>query len=108
MILDMMKVLLAALIAMLINMIPNDLFNRTNFMIPAFFALVGHCFPVYYKFKGGKAVSCFLGIALLANITLFVVFLTLFIVIAFSTRKISPASIAASAFVAGLCFVPQL
>mgnify|MGYP005775313437 CR=1 FL=1 len=30
-------------------------------------AIVGHCFPVYYKFKGGKGVACVLGIFLVAR-----------------------------------------
>jgi glycerol-3-phosphate acyltransferase PlsY len=106
--LDAMKVIIAALIAALFNMIPSDLFNKTNFIIPAFAALIGHCYPIYYKFKGGKAVSCFLAIALLTNSMLGLAFLLIFIAILMITRKISPASIITAAFIAGICFVPQI
>ena len=30
-------------------------------------AVVGHCFPVYYKFKGGKGVACILGVFAVAE-----------------------------------------
>ena len=32
------------------------------YFITAFFAIVGHCFPVYYKFKGGKGVASTFGL----------------------------------------------
>jgi glycerol-3-phosphate acyltransferase PlsY len=106
--LDMLKVLLTAVIAMAINTIPSPLVDQTNFIIPAFFALVGHCYPIYYKFKGGKAVSCILAIALLTNIMLFVIFMVVFLLVSMTTRRISPASIASAVAVSAICFVPQI
>lgn len=32
--------------------------------IAALFAMIGHCFPVWLKFKGGKGVATFLGVLL--------------------------------------------
>lgn len=32
------------------------------FFIAGFAAIVGHCFPVFYKFKGGKGVACTFGL----------------------------------------------
>ncbi|MGN1200772.1 MAG: glycerol-3-phosphate acyltransferase [Candidatus Caccovivens sp.] len=34
------------------------------YFIIAFGAIVGHCFPVFYKFKGGKGVACTFGMFL--------------------------------------------
>lgn len=34
------------------------------FFIVAFAVVVGHCFPVFYKFKGGKGVACTFGMFL--------------------------------------------
>ena len=33
-----------------------------TFFIAGFAAIVGHCFPVFYKFKGGKGVACTFGL----------------------------------------------
>ncbi len=34
------------------------------YVITAFGAIVGHCFPVFYRFKGGKGVACTFGMFL--------------------------------------------
>ena len=61
--------------------------------IAALFVVLGHSFPVYYKFKGGKGVSCTAMCILLLSPISFVILLTLFIVIAATTRFISLGSI---------------
>lgn len=38
-----------------------------------FAAVVGHCFPVWLRFHGGKGVSCLFGILLIINPVIFVV-----------------------------------
>ena len=38
-----------------------------------FAAIVGHCFPIWLKFHGGKGVSCLFGVLLAVNPILFVV-----------------------------------
>ena len=38
-----------------------------------FAAMVGHCFPVWLRFHGGKGVSCLFGILLAVNPILFVI-----------------------------------
>lgn len=37
-------------------------FGNWAFLLIAFGAIVGHCFPVFYKFKGGKGVACTFGL----------------------------------------------
>lgn len=60
-------------------------------------ALLGHCYPVFLKFHGGKAVACFIGAFLyLAPIALLAVLL-LFVVVVAQTRHISLGSIIAAA-----------
>jgi len=54
-------------------------------LICAFLAILGHCFPVYIRFKGGKGMATAVGafaavsvIALLAALAVFVLFVALF------------------------------
>lgn len=65
-------------------------------VLGGFFAIVGHMFPLFLGFKGGKGVSTGLGVlaALMPKITaiVFVVWLVLFAV----TRYVSVASIVAA------------
>lgn len=65
--------------------------------IAALFAILGHCFPVWLKFKGGKgvatAVGAFLGISSLAVLASLVVFAVVFA----TTRFVSLSSVIATA-----------
>lgn len=39
-------------------------FAELSYFISAFFGIFGHCFPIYYGFKGGKGVACTFGMFL--------------------------------------------
>ncbi|MBQ9536087.1 MAG: glycerol-3-phosphate 1-O-acyltransferase PlsY [Clostridia bacterium] len=58
--------------------------------------LLGHCFPVYFSFKGGKGISTGAAIALMIDWRVLALALGLFIVIVAITRIVSPASVAAA------------
>ena len=62
----------------------------------AFFAFLGHLYPVYFKFVGGKGVATFLGVVLglSANIGLWVILAWIALAVAF--RFSSLASLGAS------------
>ncbi len=61
-------------------------------------AVVGHCFPVWLKFKGGKGVATGLGVFLAIAPWAALAALAVFIVVVWRTRYVSLGSIIAAAF----------
>ena len=59
-------------------------------------ALLGHCFPVFYRFKGGKGILVSAGIILILNPIVFLVILAVFIVVVAISKIVSLASISAA------------
>lgn len=100
--LDGLKVVVTALILFLLSMIPHSLFSETSYFIPAIFVFIGHCWPIYYKFKGGKAVACFLGLLCISNIWFLLFFLLLWFFFAWVSRKVSLASIVGAILTGGV------
>lgn len=59
--------------------------------------LLGHCYPVFYDFKGGKGVSAGAVIAFAVSPICFAVSIATFLLMAFVTKKVSAGSLAAAA-----------
>ena len=59
----------------------------------ALFAALGHCWSIFMKFKGGKAVSCFMGINVLTSWIEFVLAGFTYLGVAKKTKYISLTSI---------------
>jgi glycerol-3-phosphate acyltransferase PlsY len=86
--LDILKGFIAVFIAALLA--PN---NATALALAAVFVMLGHCYPVFLHFKGGKAVACFVGAFLyIAPVALAIVMLVFVAVVAL-WKYISLASI---------------
>ncbi len=61
-----------------------------------FFAIIGHCFPLYFGFKGGKGVATAIGVLLVIDTIPALLILFEFIVILLLFRFVSVASIVAA------------
>jgi acyl phosphate:glycerol-3-phosphate acyltransferase len=64
----------------------------------AVLAVVGHCFPVWLKFKAGKGVATGLGVFLAVAPWAALAALAVFIIVVWRTRYVSLGSIIAAAF----------
>ncbi|GAA0297943.1 glycerol-3-phosphate acyltransferase PlsY [Gracilibacillus halotolerans] len=56
------------------------------------FAVIGHMFPIFAKFKGGKAVATSAGVILGVNPFLFLIMIATFLVILYLSKYVSLAS----------------
>ena len=59
-------------------------------------SLVGHCFPVYYNFRGGKGVSVGAAVALAIDWRVFLSIVLVFALAAFLSKKVSLGSVCAA------------
>lgn len=97
---DMLKTALAIFIAGVIGGFGYVAFISVGFTqvipmvyIAALFAVVGHIFPIYYKFKGGKGVLCTSIAALILNPIEFVILMSIWGIMVALTKYVSLASV---------------
>ena len=90
---DLCKAILAVLLVKVLfrNAYPDAV--KILELYAGFGAVLGHNFPFYLKFKGGKGILAACGAILLMNPDLFVVLFIGFVPIAFITRIVSLASV---------------
>ena len=74
--------------------------------VSGFGACLGHMFPLYFNFQGGKVVSCFAGLVLASNWILIIIGFVAFMIVLFISKYVSLSSILASSLVGILSFIP--
>ena len=75
-------------------------FNMPDFLyIASLCIFLGHVFPVWLKFKGGKGVATYLGVILALSYKFFLIFGITWLVVSFLFRYASLSSIISSLFV---------
>lgn len=58
--------------------------------------IIGHCFPVYFSFRGGKGVSVGAALGLMTGPWVFAIIMAVFFAVSLSTRKVSLGSMCAA------------
>jgi glycerol-3-phosphate acyltransferase PlsY len=79
-----------AAISVLVGML---LMGRLGGYIAGFFCIIGHMYPIYYKFKGGKGVVTTAVMILMLDWRVFLILLVLFVGLVAATKYISLGSI---------------
>jgi glycerol-3-phosphate acyltransferase PlsY len=97
MVIDMLKGLLAVKLALLMPYYVQNDFARTNFQIGlGLAAVLGHIFPVWAEFRGGKGVATLFGLVLGISPWTALGCVVIFLIVLFITRFVSLSSILAS------------
>ena len=93
---DILKGVVAILIALLAGRIIQGLDNALLVQIAGVFVILGHTFPVFFRFKGGKGIATSLGILLMINWQIGLICLVFALILMILTRRVSIGSIAAA------------
>lgn len=61
--------------------------------IAGFFCILGHCFPIYYRFKGGKGIVTVAFMVLMLDYRIFAILFVLFAILVLASKMVSFGSI---------------
>lgn len=95
-ILDLLKVVLSYYIMLGIYKIFRADFNSTAKSIYMLASVIGHSYPIYYAFKGGKGVAVFLMACLLVDTSSALVCITVGVIVILIFKMVSLGSIVGS------------
>lgn len=93
-ILDALKAIIATSLALLLSKTLN-----LDAYVPYFtglFCIIGHCFPIFAQFKGGKAVSTFFGYLIVISPSIALISLLIFLLVLKISKYVSLSSILAA------------
>ena len=105
---DILKGVVAILIAVLIGKIVEESNSALLVQIAGVAVILGHTFPIFFKFKGGKGVATSLGVLIMSNWQIGLICLVFALVLMILTQMVSVGSIAAAILYPVLTlFIPQ-
>lgn len=93
---DILKGIVTILIAIIIGNIVSDIDKALLVQIASIAVVLGHTFPIFFGFKGGKGVATSLGLILLINWQIGLICLVFALVIMALTRMVSAGSVLAA------------
>lgn len=98
-VLDMLKGSVAVLLPLLLAKLFKESYPAIYMMVGGVLAILGHMFPVFFGFKGGKGMATFLGIILAINPLVFLINISFMFVVILITRMVSIASISSAVLI---------
>ena len=107
-VLDILKGVVAILIAMAIGRIFENSNGALLVQVAGVAVILGHTFPIFFKFKGGKGVATSLGVLIMSNWQIGLICLVFALILIALTQMVSVGSIAAAILYPVLTlFIPQ-
>ena len=105
---DILKGVVAILIAILIGRIVKGSNGALLVQVAGVAVILGHTFPIFFKFKGGKGVATSLGVLIMSNWQIGLICLVFALILIALTQMVSVGSIAAAILYPVLTlFIPQ-
>ena len=106
MVLDQLKAVIAiSLVRLYMGYMQPDLLLLSIYL-SSVFLVIGHCYPIFAKFKGGKAVACTFGILFITNIYIYIITLCIYTILLKLTKYVSFGSITVFFISALLTLIP--
>ena len=93
---DILKGVVAILVAIIAGKIVDNLDNALLVQIAGVCVILGHTFPVFFKFKGGKGIATSLGVLLMTNWQIGLICLVYALILIALTRMVSVGSLVAA------------
>ena len=105
---DILKGVIAILIAIGFGKIFKDVNGALLVQVAGVAVILGHTFPIFFKFKGGKGVATSLGVLIMSNWQIGLICLVFALILIILTQMVSVGSIAAAILYPVLTlFIPQ-
>lgn len=93
---DILKGIVAIAISMIIGNIMKETNQELLLQIAGIAVVIGHTFPIFFGFKGGKGVATSIGILLMSNWKIGLICLIFALILMILTRMVSVGSCAAA------------
>ena len=99
---DILKGVIAVLIAVIVGIFAKNSSSAILVEIAALMVVLGHTYPIFFEFKGGKGVATSLGVLLLINWKIGLICLIFALLLMAITRMVSLGSVSAAVLFAVL------